>query len=125
MAPPLQTCVARIYAPYRIALREFIHHTELRREHGDGASQVLGILRAERSSAPTDLRCENLYTIQNCVASMPTVCRKCWISCGRSAAPPLQTFIVMSYIITMVGQWGQCLNAKRCLICCVVVSARS
>ena len=32
------------------------------REHADGASQELCILRAERSSAPTDHRRKYLYT---------------------------------------------------------------
>ena len=59
-----------------------MQHDYVRREHADGTSQELDILRAERSSAPTDLRrrferhtdlrCENLCAIQNCIARIYT-----------------------------------------------------
>ena len=51
-APPLQTFIASIQTPY----------PDVHREHGDGLSQELCILRAERSSAPTDLYSKYLYT---------------------------------------------------------------
>ncbi len=40
-----------------------MHYTLVRCEHSDSLSQVLGILRAEHGSAPTDLRRKNLYII--------------------------------------------------------------
>ena len=49
----------------------FAGGAQLRRKHGDGLSQVLYILRAERSSAPTDLR--RMFRHCRCVR------------CGRSA----------------------------------------
>ena len=54
MPPPLQTYIPRIYA---------------RCEYTDGLLQELGILRAERSSAPTDHHRKNLCII-------PEVCCK-------------------------------------------------
>ena len=68
--------------------------------HSDGASQGLGTLRAERSSAPTDLRRKNLCTVHVHVVNLCAIimCEREYTDSASQEFIPRIVYALLIYV---------------------------